>query len=33
MGQAEVETLKRGYAALNRGDLSVALELLDPKIE
>jgi uncharacterized protein len=32
MGQAEVETLKRGYAALNRGDLSVVLELLDPEI-
>ena len=33
MGKAEVETLKRGYAALNRGDLSVVLQLLDPDIE
>jgi len=33
MGEADVETLKRGYAALNRGDLSVVLELLDPEIE
>jgi ketosteroid isomerase-like protein len=33
MGDADVETLKRGYAALNRGDLSVVLDLLDPEIE
>jgi ketosteroid isomerase-like protein len=33
MGEADVETLKRGYAALNRGDLSVVLDLLDPEIE
>ena len=33
MGDADVETLKRGYAALNRGDLSVVLELLDPDIQ
>jgi len=33
MGEADVETLKRGYAALNRGDLSVVLDLLDPDIE
>jgi ketosteroid isomerase-like protein len=33
MGEADVETLRRGYAALNRGDLSVVLELLDPEIE
>ena len=33
MRNAEVETLKRGYAALNRGDLSVVLDLLDPDIE
>jgi len=33
VGEAEVETLRRGYAALNRGDLSVVLELLDPEIE
>jgi uncharacterized protein len=30
---ANVETLRRGYAALNRGDLSAVLELLDPDIE
>jgi ketosteroid isomerase-like protein len=33
MASANVETLKRGYNALNRGDLSVVLELLDPDIE
>ena len=33
MGEADVETLRRGYAALNRGDLSLVLELLDPDIE
>ena len=33
MGEADVETLRRGYAALNRGDLSVVLELLDAEIE
>jgi ketosteroid isomerase-like protein len=33
MGEADVETLRRGYAALNRGDLSVVVELLDPDIE
>jgi uncharacterized protein len=33
MGDADVEALKRGYAALNRGDLSVVLDLLDPEIE
>ena len=33
MGEADVETLKRGYAALNRDDLSVVLELLDAEIE
>jgi ketosteroid isomerase-like protein len=33
MSNSDVETLKRGYAALNRGDLSVVLELLDPEIE
>jgi uncharacterized protein len=33
MADADVEALKRGYAALNRGDLSVVLELLDPEIE
>jgi uncharacterized protein len=33
MASANVETLKRGYDALNRGDLSVVLELLDPDIE
>lgn len=33
IGDAEVETLKRGYAALNRGDLSIVLDLLDPEIE
>jgi ketosteroid isomerase-like protein len=33
MGEANVDTLRRGYAALNRGDLSVVLDLLDPEIE
>jgi len=33
MGEAEVETLERGYAALNRGDVSVVLDLLDADIE
>ena len=33
MGEANVEALKRGYGALNRGDLSVVLDLLDPEIE
>jgi ketosteroid isomerase-like protein len=33
VGEANVEALRRGYAALNRGDLSVVLELLDPEIE
>jgi ketosteroid isomerase-like protein len=33
MAGANVETLRRGYDALNRGDLSVVLELLDPDIE
>jgi len=28
-----VEQLRRGYEALNRGDVSVVLELLDPDIE
>ena len=32
MSNAEIETLKRGYAALNRGDVSVVLQLLDPDI-
>jgi ketosteroid isomerase-like protein len=33
MAGATVETLRAGYEALNRGDLSVVLELLDPDIE
>jgi uncharacterized protein len=33
MGEADVETLQRGYAALNRCDVSVVLDLLDPDIE
>jgi ketosteroid isomerase-like protein len=33
MGEADVEALERGYAALNRGDLSVVRDLLDPDIE
>jgi ketosteroid isomerase-like protein len=33
VGEADVQTLRRGYAALNRGDLSVVAELLDPDIE
>jgi uncharacterized protein len=33
MTEANVDALKRGYAALNRGDLSVVRELLDPEIE
>lgn len=32
MTSSEVHTLRRGYEALNRGDLSVVLELLDPDI-
>jgi ketosteroid isomerase-like protein len=30
VAEANVEALQRGYEALNRGDLSVVLELLDP---
>jgi len=33
MSEANIESLRRGYAALNRGDLSVVLDLLDPGIE
>jgi ketosteroid isomerase-like protein len=33
MREADVEALERGYAALNRGDLSVVVDLLDPDIE
>ncbi len=33
MAEQNVNALKRGYAALNRGDLSVVLELLHPEIE
>jgi uncharacterized protein len=33
MSGADVETLKQAYGSLNRGDLSVVLELLDPDIE
>jgi len=33
VAEANVEALRRGYEALNRGDLSVVLELLDPEIE
>jgi ketosteroid isomerase-like protein len=33
MSEANVEALRRGYTALNRGDLSVVLDLLDPEIE
>ena len=33
MGEADVEALERGYAALNCGDVSVVLDLLDPDIE
>lgn len=33
MAEANVDALKRGYAALNRGDLSVVRELLHPEIE
>jgi len=32
MGRANIATLERGYAALNRGDLSVVLDLLEPEI-
>lgn len=32
MADANVEALRRGYEALNRGDVSVVLELLDPDI-
>jgi ketosteroid isomerase-like protein len=31
--EADVEALRRGYEALNSGDLSVVLELLDPEME
>ena len=33
MPEANVAALRRGYAALNRGDLSVVLDLLHPEIE
>lgn len=33
MPEANADALRRGYAALNRGELSVVLELLDPDIE
>jgi len=33
MSTAEVEILEQGYAALNRGDLSVVRGLLHPEIE
>jgi ketosteroid isomerase-like protein len=32
VAEANVEALQRGYEALNRGDLSVVLELLHPDI-
>lgn len=32
MTEANVETLRRGYAALNRGDLSGVLEMIAPDI-
>jgi len=31
--EANVEALQRGYEALNRGDLTLVLELLDPELE
>ena len=33
MAEANGEALQRGYQALNRGDLSGVLKLLDPEIE
>ncbi len=33
MAEANVEALQHGYEALNRGDISVVRELLDPDIE
>jgi uncharacterized protein len=33
MAEANVEALQRGYDALNRGDLSLVLELLDADLE
>lgn len=33
MATADVQALQLGYEALNRGDLSAVLELLDPEIE
>jgi ketosteroid isomerase-like protein len=33
MADPYVDELRRGYEALNRGDVSVVLELLDPAIE
>jgi uncharacterized protein len=33
VGEANIDTLKRGYSALNRGDLSGVHDLLNPDIE
>jgi ketosteroid isomerase-like protein len=33
MSEANIESVRRGYAALNQGDLWVVLDLLDPDIE
>ena len=33
MADADVDALKRGYDALNRGDLSVVVDLLHPDLE
>lgn len=33
MPEADVDALRRGYEALNKGDVSVVLELLDPDLE
>jgi ketosteroid isomerase-like protein len=33
MTQVDVDNLRRGYEALNRGDVSEVLDLLDPEIE
>ncbi len=33
MSQADIDLLLRGYEALNRGDLSVVIGLIDPGIE
>jgi uncharacterized protein len=33
MSEANVDTLRRGYEAFNRGDIDTVMDLLDPNIE